>query len=81
MLHSARQSHSVELLQDPWDEEMNRKCFEAGQELLMNNIGRGLGDPSSWIRIHSASRLNKQGQIAWLQGIFVCLTELLGLMK
>lgn len=41
------QRNSVELLQlgvfsqYPWDDEINRKCFEAGQELFMSNIRRG----------------------------------------
>lgn len=46
MLHFLMQCNSVELLQlgvfsqYPWDDEINRKCFETGQELFMNNIRR-----------------------------------------
>lgn len=48
MLHFLLRCNSVEPLQlgvfsqYPWDEEINRKCFETGQELFMNNIRRVL---------------------------------------
>lgn len=48
MLHFLLSWNSVVLLQlgvfsqYPWDDEINRKCFETGQEPFMNNIRRGV---------------------------------------